>query len=58
MKRVRREKIHLKDGCGGFRDRHSNEFDCEHKPPFTCEECVYFPENVKKRRGKNPQAKK
>jgi hypothetical protein len=50
------KEIPLRDGCAGYKDPHTGEFDCEYQAPFICEECMYCPEN--KMRGKNPQAKK
>jgi hypothetical protein len=48
-----------RDGCGGYKDPHTGEFDCEYEPPFPCEECMYCEWNrVGGLRGKNPQAEK
>jgi len=46
-----------RDGCAGYKDPHTGEFDCEYYPPFVCEECMYCRRENSKG-GKNPQAKK
>jgi len=45
-----------RDGCAGYRDQYTGEFDCEYQAPFSCEECMYC--EYRKTGGKNPQAKK
>ena len=53
-----------RDGCKGYKDPYTGEFDCEYAPPFVCEECMYCSYNKSPNskgsiyRGKNPQAKK
>ena len=45
-----------RDGCAGYKDPYTGEFDCEYQAPFSCEECMYC--EYRKTGGKNPQAKK
>lgn len=53
-----------RDGCKGYKDPHTGEFECEYEPPFSCEDCMYCGYNRTENsrgsvyRGKNPQAKR
>jgi hypothetical protein len=53
-----------RDGCKGYKDPYTGEFECEYDTPFVCEECMYCSWNRAKYSkgsvfvGKNPQAKK